>query len=296
MAHNQREVIHLGLADLHIHSIYSDGTLTPAQIVRIARESGAELISVCDHNVVEGTLEAAKLAPAAGLKCITGVEIDAIFEGADIHILCYGANLADPALLSRIRHARVALDGMSDALLSRMLPDCPQLSAEEYAAFRHAPSLGGWKMLQYLNAKGATASLKAGIALYERYGVTYAAAGFDPAEDVISAIHAAGGRAVLAHPGVVFPTDDLRTFEARVEAAMDLGLDGVECHYPAHSPGETRRLVEICRRRGAMITAGSDCHGAFNRREIGETRTPVSALALNGLPIQSEKTEGSFSI
>ena len=75
--------MNLGFADLHIHSVYSDGTLTPEQILRIARERGVELLSVCDHNVVEGTLEAAKLAPAAGLKYVTGVEIDAMLEGAD---------------------------------------------------------------------------------------------------------------------------------------------------------------------------------------------------------------------
>ena len=275
--------MNLGFADLHIHSVYSDGTLTPAQIVRIARESGVELISVCDHNVVEGTLEAAKLAPAAGLKYVTGVEIDAIFEGIDVHILCYGANLADPALLARIRHARAALDGMSDELLARMLPDYPQLSAAEHAAFPYDNSRGGWRMLQYLQAKGVTPDLKSGLPLYERYGVTYAGAGFDMAGDVIAAIHAAGGRAVLAHPGVTFPCEDLRELEMKVEAALELGLDGVECYYPHHSAGTARRLVALCRDRDAMITAGSDCHGAFNGREIGQTRTSIEALALNGL-------------
>ncbi len=275
----------LNFADLHIHSVYSDGTLTPERIVRIARESGVGLISVCDHNVVEGTLAAAKLAPEAGLRCIPGVEIDAIFRGADIHILCYGADLANPALLSRIRHARAMLDGMSAELLERMLPDYPQLSPAEYESFPHDSARGGWKMLQYLQARDVTPDLKAALPLYERYGVTYAGAGFDPAEDVISAIHAAEGRAVLAHPGVTFPAEDLRALEAWVEAAFDLGLDGVECHYPRHSPGVTWRLIEICRRRGAMITAGSDCHGAFNRSEIGQTRTPISELQLNGLAL-----------
>ena len=275
----------MGFADMHIHSVFSDGTLTPERIVQIARENGVELISVCDHNEVRGTLEAVRLALAAGLRYVTGVEIDAIFEGVDIHILCYGADLDDPGLLARIRHARAALDGMEDALLARLLPDYPQLDAAECAAFPYDSSRGGWKMLQYLQAKGVTADLKSGIPFYERYGVTYAGAGFDPAREVVAAIHAAGGRAVLAHPGVTFPSDDLRALEAKVEAALDLGLDGVECHYPRHSPGVTRRCVEICRRRGAIITAGSDCHGAFNHNEIGQTHTPASALKLNGLAV-----------
>lgn len=273
----------MAFADLHIHSLYSDGSYSPEEIVRIARASNVELISICDHNQVRGTIECESIALAAGLKYICGVEIDAIHEGADIHILCYGADLEDAALLSRIHRARRALDDMSTDLLERMLKDYPALSMDEYAAFAHDTRKGGWKMLQYLAAKGVTPDLKSGFPLYERYNVTYAAAGFDEAETIISAIHAAGGRAVLAHPGVVFPTGRLTQFEDCVRRAMDLGLDGVECYYVRHSAGITRSCLDICRERGALITAGSDCHGAFNHNEIGQTRTSVDQLILGDL-------------
>ena len=273
----------MAFADLHIHSLYSDGSHSPADIVRIARASSVELISICDHNEIRDTLECQPLALAAGLKYIPGVEIDAIHNGADIHILCYGADFTDAALLGRIHHARRALDDMSTDLLDRMLKDYPRLSREDYAAFRHDSAKGGWKMLQYLAARGVTPDLKSGFPFYDRYNVTYAAAGFDSAETIIAAIHAAGGKAVLAHPGVVFPTGRLTQFEACVQEAMDLGLDGVECYYVRHSAGITRSCLDICRQRGALITAGSDCHGAFNHNEIGQTRTPVEKLNLGDL-------------
>lgn len=272
-------------ADMHIHSLYSDGSFSPEEIVRRARASGVGLISVCDHNQVQGTLEAEPLARAAGLKYVQGVEIDAIHENADIHILCYGANLADATLSDYIHRARWTLDEMSTELLRRMRRDYPQTSLEEYEAFTHDTSRGGWKMLQYMQYKGITPDLKSGFPYYDRYRVTYQDAGFDSAEDIIRAIHAAGGRAVLAHPGVVFPTGRMSQFEACVERAMDLGLDGIECYYVRHSAGLTRSCVDICKRRGAMITAGSDCHGAFNHNEIGQTRTPLDKLVLNGLEI-----------
>lgn len=275
----------MGFADMHIHSIYSDGTLAPAEIVTAARARNVELISVCDHNEVRGTLECARIAREIGLTCVTGVEIDAIHEGRDVHILCYGARLDDSALLDRIHRARARLDGMSATLLERMARDGHPLDMAEYDAFPFDHSRGGWKMLQYLQARGLTRALSEGLGFYERYGVRYAEAGFDAAGDVISAVHAAGGRAVLAHPGVTFPSDGLAAFEAQVARALALGFDGVECYYPAHGAGATRRLLEICRRRGLMITAGSDCHGAFNRREIGETRTPAAALDLRGLAL-----------
>lgn len=273
----------MAFADLHIHSLYSDGSYSPEEIVRIARASNVELISICDHNQVQGTLECAPIARAAGLKYIPGVEIDAIHKGIDVHILCYGADLADEGLLGRIHHARWALDEMSTELLRRMTKDHPQLSMEDYEAFHHDSKKGGWKMLQYLCARGVTPDLKSGFPLYERYNVTYADAGFDSAEAIIAAIHAAGGRAVLAHPGVVFPTGRLTQFEDCLRSALDLGLDGVECYYVRHSAGITRSCLDICRQRGLLITAGSDCHGAFNRNEIGQTRTPAEQLALGDL-------------
>ena len=88
---------------------------------------------------------------------------------------------------------------------------------------------------------------------------------------------------MLAHPGVVFPTGRLTQFEEYVEKAMDLGLDGIECYYVRHSAGITRSCLDICKKRGAMITAGSDCHGAFNHNEIGQTHTPLDKLILHGL-------------
>ena len=273
----------MACADLHIHSVFSDGTFTPEEIVARARARGLGLISVCDHNVVAGTLAAERLAREAGLGYIRGVEIDAMHRGTDLHILCYGADLSDRALLSRIRHARARLDDMSLELLRRLMRDCPNLSMAEYEALEHDTALGGWKMLQYLKLKRVTQSLREGFALYERYNVRYEDAGFDDAADVISLIHAAGGRAVLAHAGVTFAWNTLPELLERTQDALDIGFDGAECYYPRHNAGVTRALAEICERRKLLITAGSDCHGAFNHNEIGQTRTPLEKLSLGTL-------------
>jgi len=273
----------MNFADMHIHSMYSDGSLTPEEIVRIARGNGVGLISVCDHNVVEGSIETEKIALEAGLKYICGVEIDAIFEGRDIHILCYGADFSHEPLISSIRSARSTLDGMSLELLRRMKKDYPYLSIEDYDAFPHDTKKGGWKMLQYLAARKVTGSLREGFGFYDRYGVTYEEAGFESAERTVELIHAAGGKAILAHPGVNFPTESISQFEKDIEHVMEIGLDGVECHYVRHTPGVTRKCIEICNRRDKMITAGSDCHGAFNHNEIGQTKTLISELKIASL-------------
>lgn len=258
----------MGFADMHIHSQYSDGTLAPEEIVRLARRAGATVISVCDHNVVGGTAQTAPLAAAAGLQYIHGAEIDAIWDGVDVHILCYGADIAHPALNAALRHARGRLDDMSVELLRRMRADYPDLSMDEYDRMAHDPAQGGWKLLQYLKRKRITANLREGFAFYARYGVTYAGAGFMDIESVARAIHESGGRAVLAHPQVTFAEDSVSGLERQVCGAMEMGLDGIECYHPAQNSGISRHMRDLCDAHGWMITAGSDCHGAFNGRQI----------------------------
>ena len=273
----------MSFADLHIHSKYSDGSMTPEEIVRVAKASNVSLISVCDHNVVQGTLEILPIAEKMGVRAIPGCEIDAIYDDRDIHILCYNADFSDERLMGKIRRARMILDDMSTELLKRMIRDYPRLSLEDYEAFQHDFTKDGWKMLQYMKERHVTPDLKSGFPMYDKYGVTYAAAGFDSMESIISAIHEAGGKAVFAHPGVIFEEDRLDVFEKKVRQVLEMGMDGIECYYPKHPGGMTRRLREICMEKNLIITAGSDCHGAFNHNEIGQTRTPLDKLALNGL-------------
>lgn len=273
----------MAFVDMHIHSIYSDGTYTPEDIVRHALADGAELIAVCDHNVIQGTLEVMPLARAAGLVCIPGVEIDAIWRDLDVHILCYGADFENEALMAIIRDARFCLDNMSSQLLLRMQRDYPQLDFDEYTAMPHDTKLGGWKMLKYLWMKGISKDMRDGFRFYDAYGVTYAAAGFRSVETVIDAVHIAGGRAVLAHPGVTLPYRDMDDFKKQLGEILELGFDGVECHYPRNSKALTRACQDICRKRDMMITAGSDCHGAFGRHIICDTRTERDQVYLKGL-------------
>jgi len=266
--------------DLHIHTTCSDGTLTPEEIVAEAVRCGAGLIAVCDHNQVKGSLAAEAPALKAGLSFLSGAEVDAIFEGRDIHILCYGADLTDERLLKVIRHARACLDAMSDVLLERMLPVEPRLNAEEYAALEHDPRQGGWKLLQYFRKIGMTSSLKEGIRFYGEYDVPYDTAGFDEAVTVIDAIHGAGGCAVLAHPGVVFTEEELN---GALERLTELGLDGVECYYSTHTDEVTERCLSFCRSRGLIITAGCDFHGGFGKNAIAQTKTTPAEVSLDRL-------------
>jgi len=270
-------------ADLHIHSTHSDGSLSPEEIVREAVAHGVGLIAVTDHELVSGSLEAEPIARRAGLGFIRGVEVECRADGRFHHLLAYGVDFFEPRFACLIAENRRKLDDMSVELVRRLEPLYPQLSLPDFEAFEHDVTLGGWKGLGYLLHRGVTKTIREGMPLYNLHGVTYEGAGFPPLDAAVTAIHQAGGHVVLAHPGATVPHPDGETFLAGVRALLDRGLDGVECYYPLHTDEMTRRLLELCRARELLITAGSDCHGVFGRTRVGQMDVPVEALSLKGL-------------
>lgn len=270
-------------ADLHVHTWFSDSSLSPAQAVEEAVRHGVGVLAIADHEGFEGSREAEGLARAAGLDFISAAELECTDQGVQLHILCYGADRENGPLRALAAESRRLLDEMSEILIRRMGRDHPALSLEEYERYTHDRSQGGWKGLGYLLAKGVTASLKEGMPLYGAYGVGYEQAGFPGLEALLAAIHGAGGRAVLAHPGHSLKELDSRAMAQRVRALADRGLDGIECYYPLHDKATTNMLLALCAEKGLLITAGSDCHGSFGLTRVGEMDVQRSLLRLEGL-------------
>ena len=270
----------VGYADLHIHTTASDSSYSPAEVVARAVRNHVTLMAVCDHNVIAGSLAAEPLAREAGISFVRGVEIDALYAGRDVHMLAYHPDFENKAFRELIAHARYALDHMSEVLLERLKDEFPTLDMAEYRAFAYDPDKGGWPMLQYLLFKGVTGSIHEGMALYPRYDVTYAGAGFVPLDEVIGTVHAAGGVIVVAHPCETFKRLDDSDVLALVGGAIDAGADGIECYYPTQGEALTHALVDLARRRNLKITAGSDCHGAFGKTDVGEMRVDASKIRL----------------
>lgn len=279
-------------ADLHVHSWRSDGTQSPEEIVCAARQGGVGLLAVADHELIEGSRETGPLCRAAGIGFLRAVELECRNESECYHVLAYNPDFDDAAFVALVRANRRRLDAMSERLIERMQTDYPQVSPQDFNAFVHDPALGGWKCLEYLMKRGVTGSLREAMPLYTRYDVTYGGAGFPEMREVIDCIHAAGGRAVLAHPGeVIVGGEKARlsgatpAFRQRLDRLIALGLDGLECYYPTHPAAIRDACLAACEARGLMVTAGSDCHGGFGRARVGEMNIPVGWLKLNGLSV-----------
>lgn len=271
------------IVDLHNHTCYSDGTMTPEEILAAAIAHGVGVFSVTDHDTLKGTLEVARLAKDQDIRYIPGVELDSLDNGNNIHILGYGMDMVNKEFVQFVEQNWVLLDTVNAMLIDKMQADYDNISLSDYREFEYDRRKGGWKALHYLLSKGLIHTLREGFAFYPQYECTYNQVHFLSIAEVCGYIHRAGGKAVLAHPGISIKEPDMVLFERALRRLVSDGPDGIECYYPTHTPEITDICLKLCRERDLMITCGSDCHGTFGFAEVGQTNTPLSRLNLKGL-------------
>ena len=250
------------LTDLHMHSYYSDGTMSPREIVEDAKKRNVQLIAITDHNVLDSYTELKEAAEEFGIKVIRGVEIDARFEDIVVHILAY--NFEDNENLFNLVHkAKNELLETSIELIKRMENDYENISSEDYEAYDYDKRKGGWKGIHYLFDRGITSELFEGVKYYGKYKCGHEYFDYPTVEEVIDAVHEANGYVVLAHPCNYYKNNTKEEVLEKLEKFKSIGIDGVECYYPANSEMMTETCVEFCKNNDMIITVGSDSHGEF---------------------------------
>lgn len=250
------------LTDLHMHSYYSDGTMSPREIVEDAKKRNVQLIAITDHNVLDSYTELKEAAEEFGIKVIRGVEIDARFEDIVVHILAY--NFEDNENLFNLVHkAKNELLETSIELIKRMENDYENISSEDYEAYDYDKRKGGWKGIHYLFDSGITSELFEGVKYYGQYKCGHEYFDYPTVEEVVKAVHEANGYVVLAHPCNYYKNNTKEEVLEKLEKFKSIGIDGVECYYPANSEMMTETCVEFCKNNDMIITVGSDSHGEF---------------------------------
>lgn len=271
------------IVDLHVHSYYSDGTMSPEEILIEASNKGIGLLAITDHDILDGSVELINMYDKYDIKCISGVEIDAVDNGVKYHILGYGINLEDEDFVNFMKQNHILLEEVHIKLIEKMQHDYECITLSDYFNFTYDRSKGGWKALHYFIEKGLAKSLSEVFMLYTKYDHSYNCVQFPSLELVCKYIHNAGGKAVLAHPGKVIKETNIDNFKSEVLRTVNLGIDGIECYYPSHTKEVTDACLEICRDRNLLITCGSDCHGEFEDTEIGEMNIPIEKLNLGDI-------------
>jgi predicted metal-dependent phosphoesterase TrpH len=259
--------------DLHLHSRFSDGTLTPEELVWEAKRAGLHTISLTDHDTVAGVSEARKACREAGVHFIPGVELSVGYGNTEIHILGYGID-------SGSRSFRDTLDLLAAEREERMEKMVRRLNTLGVAALIDGVRAGaGGKILSrlhlavYLEKKGFVKSRQEAFTRYIGNGKpAYVRRRLLTLKESVNLIVGAGGLAVLAHPAMT-KRDDL------IEYLVRLGIRGLEVFYPMHSPGDVARYQKKCRRFNLIATGGSDFHGSGKPEiSIGMASTPPDEL------------------
>ena len=260
-------------ADLHLHTLHSDGTYTPAELVAAAVRHGLSLIALTDHDTLEGCAETAELAARAGLGFVPGTEITAEIQGRELHILGYFVDAAHPDLARELTRAQSIRQERVREMVRRLNARGVAIDPESVFELARCKAPGRPHVARALVGAGLCASLDEA---FERYLKKHRP-GWVPKEKIAAAraielIHGAGGLAVMAHPG-------LNHDDTMIAKLARLGIDGLECFHPRHGAGAAERYEGIARELGLLVTGGSDCHGeSKNRPTMGTVRIPLALV------------------
>ena len=257
--------------DLQSHSVHSDGSLAPRQVVNAAADAGVELLALSDHDTAAGVPEAAEAASEAGIGLVTATEITSIFGGQqDVHVLGYLIDPLEPGLVQTLEHARTSRERRAEAMADALRELGFELD-EDALAERAAQgkSIGRPHLAQAVVGVAANRPRLEEQQLLDptAFLVAYLIEG-KPAfrdreaptvEESIKLIHGAGGLAVWAHP--FWDVKDPAEVLAAIDRFRAAGLDGVESFYVTHTREQTQLLVERCAELGILSTGSSDFHG-----------------------------------
>lgn len=250
------------MIDLHMHSTFSDGTLTPEELVNEAVTVGVSAIALTDHDTVGGIPRFLHAAGGIDVRALSGVEVSADSSAGPVHMLGYLIDHTDAPLsraLARIRHGRSA---RNQAILERLAQLGCALDMKDIGRFAGEDVVGRPHIAAALVANGYVSSREEAFKQYLGQGRSaYVARDrFDVAE-TIAVIRGAGGVSVLAHPAY------LKCGRAKLRDLLlelrDVGLQGIEVHHPGHTPTQRRKFGELARELSLVETGGSDFHGAM---------------------------------
>jgi predicted metal-dependent phosphoesterase TrpH len=262
-------------ADLHSHSTASDGTASPAEVVRAARAAGLDVIALTDHDTVAGHEQARRALPP-GLTLVPGMELSCRLDGHSVHLLAYLFDPGHAGLAAECAAIRRSRDSRARAMVDRLRELGAPVSWEQVTAIAGGGVVGRPHIARALAAAGVVAEPRQAfsrdwIGTGGRAHVTRYAP--DPVH-AVRLVLAAGGVSVLAHPARAgSPVPDQAI--ARLAAA---GMAGLEVCHPDQDQAERGRLTALAGRLGLVVTGGSDDHGELTGYRIGTETTGAGVL------------------
>ncbi len=267
--------------DLHTHSSVSDGTDTPAELVRAARDAGLDVVALSDHDTFDGLDEAVQAGEELGVVVVRAMELSCARSGSSIHLLAYGADPTAPGLAREMELVRGGRMGRLAGVVAKLAElGVPVTEAEVLVQVGESPSVGRPHIADALIAAGHVRDRKeafdrfladGGPAHVHRYAIGV--------ERGIDLVHEAGGVAVIAHPWGrgrehLLPAEVLR------QLVEEHGLDGLEVDHHDHDADIRHRLRKLTEELDVLATGSSDYHGTGKvDHDLGSNTTAPDVYA-----------------
>ncbi|TVR16556.1 MAG: PHP domain-containing protein [Balneolaceae bacterium] len=245
----------MGKADLHTHTNASDGDLSPEELLKKAQSKKLKTLAITDHDTIKGYLAAKGLAADFGIELISGVEITAIWNSKEVHLLAYNFDDDDPEFRNLLLNQRTARKLRMQAIVSMLNSQGLKIEYDEVLAEANMGNVGRPHAASVLIKKGYVSGVAEAFIRYlssERLrGIQtqYAAI-----KEVLRVVKEAGGVISLAHPGRLYS-------DTEITSLINLGLDGLECIHPSHNFTAQRKYTALAKSENLLITGGSDYHG-----------------------------------
>lgn len=248
--------------DLHIHSSFSDGSMTPTELVRYARRKGLSAIAITDHDTIDGIDEACEAGGRLGVTVISGIELSVKYCSLTLHLLGYLFEHEQPEFLQALHSLQDGRLERNQKILGNLRRQGIEVQLQELLRISGPGQSGRPHIAKLLIGKGVVRTMDEA---FEKYlgqgGSAYVPRFVFPAAEAISLIHKAGGLAVLAHPQQLEKSGG--NFPEVIADLCGQGLDGIEVYYPTHSRQFRKMLLRLTQKFDLLATGGSDYHGTI---------------------------------
>ncbi|MCI5221498.1 MAG: PHP domain-containing protein [Candidatus Electrothrix sp. AR4] len=260
--------------ELHTHSVYSDGTSTPAELIMMATARNLQGFALTDHDTVEGVQETIRLGAEHGVAVVSGLEVSACHRDHSLHILGYGIDTKNRDLLRWLERLQQGRAERNTKILEKLRGMGVAVSSEEVDRLSTCGQTGRPHIARLLIDKGYVNTMNQAFDRYlGRNKPAWCSRFAYSAAETIAVIHQTGGLAVLAHPGSI--DNSMRSQPLIIQELAERKLDGLELFYPSHTHKTKKRLKKLAKQYNLLCTGGSDYHG--------DNRTNVFAGSAGGI-------------
>ena len=248
------------MIDLHAHTTASDGTMSPDDLVILAKKHGIEAIAITDHDTVEGIPEALAAGEREGIEVIPGLELSVEHNPGSMHILGLFIDHENEQLNESLREIQASRATRNPKIIEKLNEFGLNVSMEEVEKISGGGQLGRPHIAAALIKKGYVRTVQEAFDKYLKKG---ASAYFErqrlTREETVDMIHGAGGLVIIAHPGTLGVNG--QQLDSLLQKLKDVGFDGIEVFYNNHSQVEEDRLMQAADKFGFLISGGTDFHG-----------------------------------